>query len=81
MKLSIIILTTLISLNNAICQINTTKKQLELEIKIESLALAFLKQTKALGISIAVNKKGETVYSEGFGYANVKDVIEMDETY
>lgn len=46
--------------------------------ELEILAETFLQQTKAPGLSIAVRKDGNTIYAEGFGYANVEANIKMD---
>ena len=46
--------------------------------ELETLANAFLQQTKVPGLSIAVRKDGKTSYAEGFGYANVEERIKMD---
>lgn len=46
--------------------------------ELEILAETFLKQTKAPGLSIAVRCDGNTIYAEGFGYANVEEHIKMD---
>jgi len=49
-------------------------------LEVETLAEAFLEQTKAPGLSIAVSKNGSVIYAEGFGYANVEESIPMDST-
>lgn len=50
----------------------------ETRTELETLAKTFLQQTKVPGLSIAVRKDRETIYSEGFGYANLEDKIKMD---
>jgi len=49
-------------------------------LEVETLAEAFLEQTKAPGLSIAVSKNGSIIYAEGFGYANVEESIPLDPT-
>lgn len=46
--------------------------------ELETLAEAFLEKTKAPGLSIAVRKKGKTIYAKGFGQANQEANIPMD---
>lgn len=46
--------------------------------EVESLAEAFLAQTNAPGLSIAVSRDGNMLYAKGFGFANVEDGIPMD---
>ena len=45
--------------------------------KIETLAEAFLAQTHTAGISIAISKYGDLIYSKGYGYANKEENIKM----
>ena len=47
-------------------------------LKIEKIAGALLKQANIPGLSIAISKNGNLIYSQGFGYANVKDEILME---
>lgn len=61
--------------------LNSTAQEAILDSKraeLEKLAKVFLQQTKAPGISIAVRKDGKTIYTEGFGYANVEERILME---
>lgn len=50
----------------------------ETRVEMQTLAKAFLQQTKVPGLSIAVRKDGKTSYTEGFGYANVEEKIKMN---
>ncbi|WP_299243729.1 serine hydrolase domain-containing protein [uncultured Aquimarina sp.] len=56
---------------------NSTKLSNSVSSKIETLAKAFLAQTKTAGLSIAISKDGSVIYSNGFGYANIEEQIEM----
>ena len=48
--------------------------------RIEALADMLLEETKLPGLSMAIAKKGEVIYSKGFGFANVKERKEMAPT-
>ncbi|MET2984257.1 serine hydrolase domain-containing protein [Aureibaculum conchae] len=39
---------------------------------VKAIALRFLDQEKIPGMTIAISKKGDILYSEGFGYANIE---------
>lgn len=49
-------------------------------ILVDQLINEFLRETKVPGISITVNKDEEIIYSKGFGYADVKNKVEMKAT-
>ena len=50
------------------------------QFEIETFAESFLSQTKVPGLSMAVSKEGDIIYSKGFGYANIEENIKMDPT-
>ncbi|WP_299440377.1 serine hydrolase domain-containing protein [uncultured Aquimarina sp.] len=48
--------------------------------EIETVAEAFMQQTKIPGFSIAISKNGEILYAKGFGYATIEQHIKMETT-
>ncbi|MEM9362485.1 MAG: serine hydrolase domain-containing protein [Bacteroidota bacterium] len=44
----------------------------EVAAKIETVATTFLERTKVPGLSMSVSKKGEVIYAQGFGFADVE---------
>ncbi|WP_405209108.1 serine hydrolase domain-containing protein [Aquimarina sp. LLG6339-5] len=59
-------------------QNNSSKLSNSVSSTIETLAKAFLTQTKTAGLSIAISKDGSVIYSNGFGYANIEENIKME---
>ncbi|MEO0902092.1 MAG: serine hydrolase domain-containing protein, partial [Bacteroidota bacterium] len=49
----------------------------EVASKVEALATTFLERTKVPGLSMSVSKKGEVIYAQGFGFANVEQELQM----
>lgn len=70
------IMASIMLLLSAIGFTQTTQSSTDAKIKIANkLAKKFLRKHGIMGMAISVSKKGELIWSEGFGYANKKQKI------